>query len=145
MQKGHGRVEREAGHEKNPLGYRRDLRYAGYDRQSDRKAAMLTRRPTEPFISVQKSFEDYGKLSHKNIEDLQSGFREIKVTGEEGKEDPTDFVLWKPKKKGEPYWESPWCEGRPGWHIECSVMSKKIFGRQIDIHAGGEDLIFPSP
>ena len=90
-----------------------------------------------------KSFEGYGKLSHKNLEDLQSGFREIKVTGEEGKEDPADFVLWKPKKEGEPYWESPWSEGRPGWHIECSVMSKKYLGDQIDIHAGGEDLIFP--
>jgi cysteinyl-tRNA synthetase len=90
-----------------------------------------------------KSFKDYGKLSHKNLEDLQSGFREIKVTGEEGKEDPADFVLWKPKKEGEPFWESPWCNGRPGWHIECSVMSKKYLGEQIDIHAGGEDLIFP--
>ena len=90
-----------------------------------------------------KSFKDYGKLSHKNLEDLQSGFREIKVTGEEGKEDPNDFVLWKPKKEGEPYWESPWCQGRPGWHIECSVMAKKYLGDQIDIHAGGEDLIFP--
>ena len=90
-----------------------------------------------------KSFKEYGKLSHKNLDDLQSGFREIKVTGEEGKEDPTDFVLWKPKKEGEPFWESPWCQGRPGWHIECSVMSKKYLGEQIDIHAGGEDLIFP--
>ena len=90
-----------------------------------------------------KSFKDYGKLSHKNLDELQSGFREIKVTGEEGKEDPSDFVLWKPKKEGEPYWESEWCEGRPGWHIECSVMSKKYLGDQIDIHAGGEDLIFP--
>ncbi|HIX16146.1 MAG TPA: cysteine--tRNA ligase [Candidatus Hungatella pullicola] len=89
------------------------------------------------------SFPQYGKLSHKNLEDLQSGFRELKVTGEEGKEDPSDFVLWKPKKEGEPYWESPWCQGRPGWHIECSVMSKKYLGDQIDIHAGGEDLIFP--
>jgi cysteinyl-tRNA synthetase len=89
------------------------------------------------------SFEEYGKLSHKNLDDLQSGFREIKVTGEDGKEDPTDFVLWKPKKEGEPFWESPWCEGRPGWHIECSVMSRKYLGDQIDIHAGGEDLIFP--
>ena len=90
-----------------------------------------------------KSFKDYGKLSHKNLDDLQSGFREIKVTGEEGKEDPTDFVLWKPKKEGEPFWESPWCQGRPGWHIECSEMSKKYLGESIDIHAGGEDLIFP--
>ncbi|MBP3925939.1 MAG: cysteine--tRNA ligase, partial [Clostridium sp.] len=77
------------------------------------------------------------------LDDLQSGFREIKVTGEEDKEDPTDFVLWKPKKEGEPFWESPWCEGRPGWHIECSVMSRKYLGESIDIHAGGEDLIFP--
>ena len=90
-----------------------------------------------------KSFIEYGKLSHKNLDDLQSGFREIKVTGEEGKEDPTDFVLWKPKKEGEPFWESPWCQGRPGWHIECSEMSKKYLGESIDIHAGGEDLIFP--
>lgn len=89
------------------------------------------------------SFKDYGKLSHKNLDELQSGFREIKVTGEEGKEDPNDFVLWKPKKEGEPFWESPWCQGRPGWHIECSVMAKKYLGDQIDIHAGGEDLIFP--
>ncbi len=89
------------------------------------------------------SFKEYGKLSHKNLEELQSGFREIKVTGEEGKEDSADFVLWKPKKEGEPYWDSPWCQGRPGWHIECSVMSKKYLGDQIDIHAGGEDLIFP--
>ena len=90
-----------------------------------------------------KSFEGYGKLSHKDMDALMSGFREIKVTGEEGKEDPNDFVLWKPKKEGEPYWESPWCQGRPGWHIECSVMSKKYLGEQIDIHGGGEDLIFP--
>ena len=73
-----------------------------------------------------KSFKEYGKLSHKNLEDLQSG-----------------FVLWKPKKDGEPFWESPWCDGRPGWHIECSVMSKKYLGDSIDIHAGGEDLVFP--
>ena len=89
-----------------------------------------------------RKFKDYGKLSHKNLDDLQSGFREIKVTGEE-KEDPLDFVLWKPKKDGEPYWDAPWCKGRPGWHIECSVMSKRYLGDQIDIHAGGEDLIFP--
>ena len=89
------------------------------------------------------SFKEYGKLSHKNLEELQSGFRELKVTGEEDKEDPMDFVLWKPKKEGEPYWESPWCEGRPGWHIECSVMAKHYLGDEIDIHAGGEDLIFP--
>ena len=89
-----------------------------------------------------KKFASYGKLSHKNLDDLQAGHREIKVVGS-GKEDELDFVLWKPKKEGEPYWESPWCQGRPGWHIECSVMSKKYLGDQIDIHAGGEDLIFP--
>ncbi len=87
-------------------------------------------------------FAPYGKLSHKNPEDLQAGHRDIKVTGEL-KEEPFDFVLWKPKKEGEPAWESPWGEGRPGWHIECSVMSKKYLGETIDIHAGGEDLIFP--
>ena len=90
-----------------------------------------------------KSFKEYGKLSHKNLDELQSGFRELKVSGEEVKEDPNDFVLWKPKKEGEPYWESPWCQGRPGWHIECSVMAKHYLGDEIDIHAGGEDLIFP--
>lgn len=89
------------------------------------------------------SFERYGRLSNKNIEELQSGFRELKVTGEDSKKAPADFVLWKPKKEGEPYWDSPWSKGRPGWHIECSVMSRKYLGEQIDIHGGGEDLIFP--
>ncbi len=89
-----------------------------------------------------RKFAEYGKLSHKNLDDLQAGHRDIRVTGEL-KEDPLDFVLWKPKKEGEIYWESPWCEGRPGWHIECSVMSKRYLGDEIDIHAGGEDLIFP--
>ena len=90
-----------------------------------------------------RKFADYGKLSHKNLDDLQSGGRSLLVTGEDEKEDPLDFVLWKPKKEGEPAWPSPWGEGRPGWHIECSEMSKKYLGEQIDIHAGGEDLIFP--
>ena len=90
-----------------------------------------------------KKFKEYGKLSHKNLDDLQSGFRSLKVSGEDQKEDPLDFVLWKPKKEGEPSWPSPWSDGRPGWHIECSVMSKKYLGEEIDIHAGGEDLIFP--
>ena len=90
-----------------------------------------------------RSFRDYGKLSHKNLDDLEGGKRSLLVSGEDQKEDPLDFVLWKPKKDGEPYWESPWCDGRPGWHIECSVMSKKYLGDEIDIHAGGEDLIFP--
>ena len=90
-----------------------------------------------------RRFEQYGKLSHKNLDDLQSGGRSLLVTGEDEKEDSLDFVLWKPKKEGEPAWVSPWCDGRPGWHIECSVMSKKYLGDQIDIHAGGEDLVFP--
>lgn len=90
-----------------------------------------------------RKFSEYGKLSKKNIDELEAGHRDIKVAGEESKEDPLDFVLWKPKKEGEPAWPSPWSEGRPGWHIECSVMSKKYLGDEIDIHAGGEDLIFP--
>ena len=90
-----------------------------------------------------KKFKEYGKLSHKNLDDLQSGFRSLQVSGEDQKEDSLDFVLWKPKKEGEPFWKSPWCDGRPGWHIECSVMSKKYLGEEIDIHAGGEDLVFP--
>ena len=90
-----------------------------------------------------RSFKEYGKLSHKNLDDLQGGNRSLLVSGEDQKEDPLDFVLWKPKKEGEPYWDSPWCQGRPGWHIECSVMSKRYLGDEIDIHAGGEDLIFP--
>ena len=90
-----------------------------------------------------RKFEEYGKLSHKNLDDLRSGNRSLLVSGEDQKEDPLDFVLWKPKKEGEPFWKSPWSEGRPGWHIECSVMSKKYLGPEIDIHAGGEDLIFP--
>ena len=90
-----------------------------------------------------RKFKDYGKLSHKNLDDLRAGNRALLVTGEDQKEDPLDFVLWKPKKEGEPFWPSPWSNGRPGWHIECSVMAKKYLGEQIDIHAGGEDLIFP--
>ena len=94
------------------------------------------------YFSTRK-FKDYGKLSHKNLDDLRSGGRSLLVSGEDEKEDPLDFVLWKPKKEGEPYWKSPRSDGRPGWHIECSVMSRKYLGEQIDIHAGGEDLIFP--
>lgn len=90
-----------------------------------------------------RQFKEYGKLSHKNLEDLRSGNRSLKVSGEDEKEDGLDFVLWKPKKEGEPSWPSPWGEGRPGWHLECSCMSKKYIGDVIDIHAGGEDLIFP--
>jgi cysteinyl-tRNA synthetase len=87
-----------------------------------------------------RSFKEYGKLSKKNLDDLEAGIR-IAVSDE--KEDSVDFVLWKPKKEGEPFWPSPWSDGRPGWHIECSVMSKRYLGEQIDIHAGGEDLVFP--
>ena len=94
------------------------------------------------YFSTRK-FKDYGKLSHKNLDDLRSGGRSLLVSGEDEKEDPLDFVLWKPKKEGEPFWKSPWSDGRPGWHIECSVTSRKYLGEQIDIHAGGEDLIFP--
>ncbi len=85
-------------------------------------------------------FSGYGKLSKKNIEDLESGKR---VAVEDDKKNPTDFVLWKPKKDNEPYWESPWSQGRPGWHIECSAMAKRYLGDHIDIHAGGTDLVFP--
>ena len=87
-----------------------------------------------------RKFDSYGKLSKKNLDELEAGKR---IAIEEQKEDAMDFVLWKPKKDGEPYWESPWGQGRPGWHIECSVMSKKYLGETIDIHAGGEDLVFP--
>ena len=90
-----------------------------------------------------RNFKEYGKLSHKNLDDLISGQRSLLVSGKDEKEDSLDFVLWKPKKEGEPYWDSPWGEGRPGWHTECSVMARKYLGETIDIHAGGEDLIFP--
>lgn len=94
-----------------------------------------------------RAFAEYGKLSKKNIDDLEAGHRKdahkLKVSGEDEKEDPLDFVLWKPKKEGEPSWKSPWSDGRPGWHIECSEMAKRYLGDEIDIHAGGEDLIFP--
>ena len=87
-----------------------------------------------------KSFPDYGKLSGKNIDDLEAGARiEVDTT----KKSPMDFVLWKPKKPGEPAWQSPWGEGRPGWHIECSSMARRYLGETIDIHCGGQDLIFP--
>ena len=89
-----------------------------------------------------KKFPEYGKLSRKNLDELIAGASE-RVTIDDAKKNPTDFVLWKPKKEGEPSWTSPWGEGRPGWHIECSVMSKHHLGDTFDIHAGGEDLIFP--
>ena len=85
-------------------------------------------------------FNEYGKLSHQPIEDLQSGAR---IAVGDIKENPLDFALWKGAKEGEPYWESPWGKGRPGWHIECSAMNRKYLGETIDIHCGGQDLIFP--
>ena len=85
-------------------------------------------------------FKEYGKLSHQPIDDLQSGAR---IAVGESKEDPLDFALWKAAKEGEPYWESPWGKGRPGWHIECSAMNRRYLGNTIDIHCGGQDLIFP--
>ena len=91
-----------------------------------------------------KSDPGYGKLSHLNLDDLESGNRELRSQMDDDlKEDPADFAVWKAAKPGEPSWNSPWGQGRPGWHIECSVMSKKYLGDEIDIHAGGEDLIFP--
>lgn len=91
-----------------------------------------------------KSDPDYGKLSHLNLDDLESGNRALRSQMDDDlKEDPADFAVWKAAKPGEPYWESPWGHGRPGWHIECSAMARKHLGETIDIHAGGEDLIFP--
>ena len=87
-----------------------------------------------------KKFKDYGKLSNKNLDELIAGSR---VEVSENKKNPEDFVLWKPAKDNEPFWESPWGKGRPGWHLECSVMSKKYLGDKFDIHGGGRDLIFP--
>lgn len=86
------------------------------------------------------SFPEYGKLSGQSLDEMQAGFR-VQVL--EHKDDPTDFALWKSAKPGEEYWDSPWGKGRPGWHIECSVMSAEHLGEQIDIHAGGRDLVFP--
>jgi cysteinyl-tRNA synthetase len=91
------------------------------------------------YFQVNK-FNDYGKLSNKKLEDLIAGSR---VDVSKNKKNPEDFVLWKPSIKGEPFWDSPWGEGRPGWHIECSAMSKKFLGNEFDIHGGGIDLLFP--
>ena len=91
-----------------------------------------------------KSDSDYGKLSHLNLDDLESGNRALRSQMDDDlKEDPADFAVWKAAKPGEPYWESPWGHGRPGWHIECSAMARKHLGKTIDLHAGGQDLIFP--
>ncbi|MBS3905794.1 MAG: cysteine--tRNA ligase [Syntrophaceae bacterium] len=97
------------------------------------------RRDGDVFFSVER-FKDYGKLSGRNLEEMQAGAR---VEIDEKKENPLDFALWKSSKPGEPFWKSPWGEGRPGWHIECSVMSQKYLGETLDIHGGGKDLIFP--
>ncbi len=94
---------------------------------------------SDVFFSVGR-FKDYGKLSKRNLEEMQAGAR---VEIDEKKENPLDFVLWKGSKPGEPFWESPWGKGRPGWHIECSVMSMKYLGETFDIHGGGKDLVFP--
>ncbi len=91
------------------------------------------------YFSVE-SFPSYGKLSNRNLEDAKNG---VRIESDELKRNPLDFALWKSAKEGEPYWESPWGKGRPGWHIECSTMNRKIFGDEIDIHGGGRDLIFP--
>ena len=87
-----------------------------------------------------KKYNEYGKLSHQPLEELEAGAR---INVSEQKEDPMDFALWKAAKEGEPFWESPWGKGRPGWHIECSAMAKSILGETIDLHCGGQDLIFP--
>ena len=87
-----------------------------------------------------RKFDEYGKLSHQDVSDLESGAR---IEADSEKEDPLDFCLWKAAKEGEPYWESPWGKGRPGWHIECSAMAGKYLGNTIDIHCGGQDLVFP--
>jgi cysteinyl-tRNA synthetase len=91
------------------------------------------------YFSVE-SFPSYGRLSHRNLEDAKNG---VRIDNDEEKQNPLDFALWKSAKPGEPSWTSPWGEGRPGWHIECSTMNRKAFGDRIDIHGGGRDLIFP--
>lgn len=113
----------------NIIVFVQDLIDKGYAYEAGRDVLFRTRK-----------FEEYGKLSHQNIEELELGAR---IDVDDKKEDPLDFVLWKAKKEGEPGWQSPWGEGRPGWHIECSVMSNRYLGNTIDIHAGGQDLQFP--
>ena len=113
----------------NIIEFISDLIEKGYAYESNGDVLFRTRK-----------FDEYGKLSHQNIEELELGAR---IDIDEKKEDPLDFVLWKARKEGEPGWKSPWGEGRPGWHIECSVMSRRYLGNTIDIHAGGQDLQFP--
>jgi len=103
------------------------------------KKGFAYRKNGDVFFAVEK-FKDYGKLSKRNIEEMQAGAR---IEVDEKKENPLDFALWKSSKPGEPFWDSPWGKGRPGWHIECSVMSQKYLGETFDIHGGGKDLIFP--
>ena len=126
---------------------RRYLEYKGYDvnyvsnfTDVDDK---IIKRANEEGVDASVISERYIAEVKKDIDDLRSGNRDLLVSGVDEKEDPLDFVLWKPKKEGEPSWPSPWGDGRPGWHLECSVMSKKYIGDVIDIHAGGEDLVFP--
>ena len=114
---------------KEIISFIQDLVDKGYAYESNGDVLFRTR-----------EFKEYGKLSHQNIEELELGAR---IDVDDKKEDPLDFVLWKAKKDGEPGWNSPWGEGRPGWHIECSVMSSRYLGNTIDIHAGGQDLQFP--
>lgn len=114
---------------KEIISFIQDLVDKGYAYESNGDVLFRTR-----------EFKEYGKLSHQNIEELELGAR---IDVDDKKEDPLDFVLWKAKKGGEPGWKSPWGEGRPGWHIECSVMSSRYLGNTIDIHAGGQDLQFP--
>ena len=104
----------------------------------DKNHAYVTEKG-DVYFSVE-SFPAYGKLSHRNLDDAMNG---VRVDNDEMKKNPLDFALWKAAKAGEPSWSSPWGEGRPGWHIECSAMNRKAFGEQIDIHGGGRDLIFP--
>jgi cysteinyl-tRNA synthetase len=130
------------------LGLRTPDRYPKVTESMDEIRSMITKlienkkayvADGDVMYSIEK-FPDYGKLSGRNVEDLQAGAR---VEVDKKKKSPLDFALWKGAKPGEPFWESPWGPGRPGWHIECSAMVEKIFGDQIDIHGGGTDLIFP--
>ena len=123
---------RAQGHRDDPRDHRPGL-------PAGRQAATPTRRSGSVYFRV-RSFPEYGKLSRQRIEELEEGAR---VEAEPGKEDPLDFALWKAAKPGEPAWESPWGQGRPGWHIECSAMGLRYLGAGFDIHGGGRDLIFP--
>ncbi|MBO4948761.1 MAG: cysteine--tRNA ligase, partial [Peptococcaceae bacterium] len=116
-------------HMQEIIDFVQDIINAGYGYELD----------GDVYFSVRK-YEEYGKLSGRNLDDMQAGAR---VDVDNRKQDPMDFALWKSAKPGEPAWDSPWGKGRPGWHIECSAMSRKYLGDQFDIHGGGQDLIFP--